>query len=67
MQLRVKNNKYITSLRASHIPRITDDFKINVIKHINRGEISTLAIIILGYKVKFYTNENYTNYLCLHK
>ena len=67
MQLRAKNNKQIKSLRASQIPRITGDFKMNVIKHINRGEISTLTIIILGYKVKFYTNENYTNYLSLHK
>ena len=54
-------------MRASHIPRITGDFKMNVIKHINRGAIWTLTIIILGYKVKFYTNENYTNYLSLRK
>ena len=38
----------------------------NVIQPINK-EISTLTIIILGYKVKFYANENYTNYLSLHK
>lgn len=26
-----------------------------------------MTIFILGYKVKFYTNENYTNYLSLRK